>query len=533
VAQPLQWMISLFDGLTGPASKITSSVETMSGAMEKAHRTTGGFESGLTKLSSGLNVAGRAFDVVSRAAHVTFDVLGEIGKNRATQGIFEDMLGADEGAGVLSWLGQIRKSTAFTRDQLEGLAQPLAEFFKGDDLKRVIVAGLDVGRGDINRTTAALDAFAKVASTGKISSKAFKTLGLTGPDFERLGAGAGGEASITTARLLSMIAGKNASGKLGDRSLQASDTLDAKINQLRGAPGELWEKLSDSPALPRITAAIGKFTDVITSPAVIDSLARVLEKMGDQIPMVFEKLAELVERVDWAAVADGLGSIAGILARFGVGSAQKVATAVTGTNESGEKVGFFSRLSAAASSINPLAMFLGGDIDSGAQKDIAKKQGQDVVAGFMEGITLARQAFGLRGVGAAMGADVHQGVAQELEIKSPSRVLRQIGWQTVEGFALGIESQAGRVGSVLDRAFGVEVPPIDLRTASAFAIDDVAAASSLNGNGRPAVSFAWSGDVVIQGSATPEERKAIGDEFEERARAVYRGLIEEFGLEGA
>lgn len=363
MAEPLAWMITLFDKMSGPATKISKSLgwldtsmhatEKSTATLEKAQlaeavasrkqalelprlqmelskldkelsgvgeTTRAGFmsgaESGLTKLSSGLNVAGAVLRVVGRVAHGVVDALGEIGANQATQGIFEDLLGKSEGGAILDWLGKIQMKTAFTRDTLEELTQPLAEFFSGDQLKAVLVAGLDVGRGSIERTHAALEALTKVASTGKISGKSFKTLGLTASnEFKNLKGGDAGEASITVNRLLQLMAAKTG-GKLGSRSEQAGGTMAAALEHFRGIPGALFEALSSSDVLPRITAAINSLTASLTSPRLIEGLTKLIERMSAGLPGLIERVSKAISEVDWIAVADGLQSILGLIGRF-------------------------------------------------------------------------------------------------------------------------------------------------------------------------------------------------------------------------
>lgn len=512
MAQPLSFLIELFDKMSGPADKISGATDHLGESIEKVHHKLGGLESGWTKFNEKLELGKKGFEAASWAGEKIVGVLEAIGENQATQGIFKDILGDEEGEGVLKWLGKIRTSTAFTRDQLEGLAQPLAEFFKGDDLKNVIVAGLDVGRGSIERTTMALDAFAKVASTGKISSRAFKTLGLSGPEFKALGAGDAGEASVTVDRLLSMIAAKSG-GQLGGRSLQASDTVAGRLNQLKGAPQELWEKLADSPALPKITAAIAKLTDSLTSERTIGAFAGIIEKLGSKLPAAierapevidhivvgFEHLAAIVEKVwgIWDAgggvidrSADKLGVFAYTIPGQIIGALLQLGDWVTGGWTSKIATGIVDGLTAEFSFIT----------------DAFKKLGEAAWDGFK---------WGLNAPGRAAGAvedwadGIIGSVRSTLQIQSPSKVMERLGRYTAEGFANGLDS--GGMGAF----------------SSAFAVDDVATSSRFNrGAGGISISF---GDIIVHGGG--KDAGEIGDMLEQRVRDTVRDLLDEYGLE--
>lgn len=508
MANPLSFLIELFDKMSGPANKISGSVNTMADSIERAHDKVGGFESTWTKLHSGLEVGRRGFEMVRGVAEGVVGVLEEIGQNQATQGIFEDILGKDEGRGVLDWLGKIRNSTAFTRDQLEGLTQPLIEFFKGDQLKNVVVAGLDVGRGSMARTEAALDTFAKVASTGKISSRAFKTLGLTTDAFKKLGAGDAGEASITIDKLLSMIAAKSG-GQLGGRALQSSNTVAAKLNQIRGWTGELWERLSDSPALPRIVESLDKLGRTLTSEEVIGGLANLLEKMGEKLPDAISAAADLVTSL--TPILRGVGAVL-----TWVGEAFSTAGTVIGEQAARIYLYFEGLFEGIA------AIFNGGsvldavwkmitnlfDILTAPARTMFSIIGQSMVDGLVEGIT---GAFGAVKDAVVGLADSTVGWFKEkLGIASPSKVMMRLGGYTAEGFALGLESGAGRV----DGAFSAVL--------SAPAVE-----AGAGGGGRGSLSVSF-GDIIVQGGG--KDSRGLGEELRQAVRQAVRDVIDEYGL---
>lgn len=508
MANPLSFLIELFDKMSGPATKISGSVDHMADSIEKAHERVDGFESRWTKLNEKLELGHRGFELVKGVAEGAIDILEEIGKNQATQGIFEDILGKDEGRGVLDWLGKIRTSTAFTRDQLEDLAQPMAEFFRGDKLKNVIVAGLDVGRGDLARTQAALDTFAKVASTGKISARAFKTLGLTTDAFKKLGAGDAGEANIGVDKLLSMIAEKSG-GQLGGRALQSSNTVAGKLNQIRGWTGELWERLSDSPALDHIVESLDKLGRTLTSEEVIGGLANLLEKMGEKLPDAISAAADLI--ISLTPILRGVGAVLGWIS-------EAFNTAGTIIGEQAARIylyfeGFAEALMAIfggeGSVITAVWKMITNlyDILTAPAKAYFSIIGEAMMDGLVGGITgaLGRVEDAVVGV-----ADSVVGWFKEkLGIASPSRVMMRLGGYTAEGFALGLEGGSGRIDDAFSATLGA--PTVDA-----------------GGGGRGGLTVTF-GDIIVSGAG--KDAKCIGEDLRQVVRQAIRDAAAEYGLE--
>lgn len=509
MAQPLSFLIELFDKMSGPAKAAAGGLDGLGGSLDKTGKKIRDHESGWTRLAHQIEVGRAAFEVVRGAAEGALGILEKIGENQATQGIFEDLLGKNEGKDFLDWLGKIRTSTAFTRDQLEGLSQPLAEFFKGDQLRNVLVAGLDVGRGSIERTAAVLDAFNKVAATGKISSKAFKTLGLVDPGtFKKLGPGDAGEASMTVERLLQLIADKSG-GQLGGRSLQASDTVAARVNQLKNWQGELWEKLSDSPALPKITAAIGKLTEALTSDKVINGLADVLDKMAGGLPDFLDRISKFVNETDWTSVANGLVKIIEALGNLG-GTGINVVRTVGLFGAQENKTEDEQLKQAGWGWLKRKVFYTWEERDAALARVRGQGVGEQYTAGMQAGMDAGKKAIST--AGEACGQAAAAGASVALQIQSPSKVMERLGRYTAEGFAVGIEGGAGRVEGALASTLSADV------------------ASSKGGAGRGGSLSLSFGDINVQGGQQASAGE-LGDVFADRVRTIARDLIEDYGLE--
>ena len=511
--QPLNFLIALFDKMSGPATAASTAMDALSHSIEKAHKHVGGFESKWTKLNSALELGKKGFEVVRGVAEGALGILERVGEQQATQGIFEDVLGKSEGRALLDWLAKIQRSTGFAKDALEGLTQPLLEQFKGGELRRVLVAGLDIGRGDLGRTREALDALMKVQSAGgKMKIGGFRALGLQAPEGFKAAKGVGGEAevAITLEKLLAMVAEKSG-GQLGSRAILSSTTVAAQLAHLRGAPAALWDKLADSPALPKITDAIGKLTDALTSDKLVNGLASLVEKMATGLPEFLDKLGTFVRDTDWTAVAAGLVKVIEALAKIAGFGGKVVGPLVGGQEEMlsrrREQSGALERAGHGV-----IYRFLLGDTGIGGEetaKQLAYEAGHGVGSSYADGIRASES----RATGAAESIALASigGIREKLGAHSPSRVMMQLGGYAGEGFALGLEGKQGRIDGALS---------------AAVAIDDVAARSRYNGRGPVTVTF---GDIIINGAG--KDTATIGDELEQRIRNGVRDALEEYGLE--
>lgn len=313
-------------GAAGAAVKLATAQGKVTDATSKASASSEGFWAQLkggASVAAGVAVAfGGVAYAIGRTGVSMFEAAAAQDRlNRA----FAGSLGG-KGAGAQAYLGRVAGSTELTAPQLQKLALPLARQGLGaDDMQRLIPAALDVQAegGDAAR---AIEVFSKIASTGKIEGEAFAALNLNAEaTLRRIGSqvGINDPAKVTAAisagqikseailnGVLLSIAG---TGSLGDKAAEAAKSPAAAINKLENVWDTLFSKLAASPALPVITAALGRFTEILTSPAVINGMAR-----------FFDKIGEAVGRINWEAVASGIEGLINLLAKFGVGAAESV-----------------------------------------------------------------------------------------------------------------------------------------------------------------------------------------------------------------
>lgn len=520
MAAPLNFLIELFDKLTGPSNKMSDSLDKLGGNLDKMKGFLAGAESGLTKLASGLHVAHAGFELIRGAGEGALSFLEKIGDNQATQGIFEDMLGKEGGAGLLDWLGRIQGKTAFVRDQLETLAQPLGEFIKDiPTIQKVTIAALDVGRGNFARSAAAVEVFSKLASTGKIKIGAFRALGLNAPEGFKAAGGVGSEAEIgfSIERLVGMIADKS-EGILGSRAVKSSETIAAKLNHLRNWDGELLEKLSNSSSLDKIISSLGKLSDTLTAPKFIDSLASIVEKMAGGLPDFLDKLAAFVTTTDWAAVADGFGKFFDVAVKFATFFTGTVADADRANDRDAGTLGkaslgggrklYFQQPDIDAQVANSgmswweRFIYPTGDQERLAARKLEEKftnLGTNSGTSFQFGFNAALVGVGNAGAGTVL-ADFAG--PQGIDAHSPSRKFMQLGKYAAEGLAIGFDS------------------------GPAIAVEDATVSGGRGGRGG-SVSITF-GDIIIDGAG--KDARGLGEELKQVMRDTARDLIDEYGL---
>lgn len=375
MAGPIRFAIDLFDRVSGPANKASDSLDKLGGTIDKTAAASSAMDK--ATLKSKVSIANKALEVprlqkrleklneelangskathrftegwatkltaVTTAGTAAFNVLSGLGsaafsageklleagaKQDRTNRIFKNLLG-ESGPAVQKYLRSVTGSTEMTTNQLEELVIPLARQFGPDQIKRLLPAALDVQArgGDANQAAAI---FAKIASTGKIEGEGFGALGLKAPDaLKVIGKIAGitdtkaikqaieqgkiGADAIMEGVLVSIARG----GKLGDAAVEAATSPSAALNRFRNLSETIFSRLADSPALPKLTAALDKVVAALTSDKAIAVFSKFVED-----------IANAVAEVDWAAAAKGAVEVIDKILSF-AGSAKGIVNVAT------------------------------------------------------------------------------------------------------------------------------------------------------------------------------------------------------------
>jgi tape measure domain-containing protein len=372
MAAPLEWVFKLTDKMSAPAKQINEALAKTDVVTKAAEKSTKGLDAAQTtaaqsaaQLSAAQNKVADATAKADAAGTGWWARLGPIGKGAtvaaagmvaigaaaagAAVSMFEAAAAQDklnrafagslggQGRGAQGYLRGIAGATELTRPQLEQLALPLARQGLGAGaLERLIPAALDV-QADGGSAAQAVEIFSKIASTGKIEGEAFKALNLNAEAaLTKIGArvGMSNVADVKKAieagqirsndileGLLSSIAGE---GMLGDKAVAAAKSPSAALNRFRNIQETVLSQLAESKALPTLTAALDKFTAVLTSDRTVNGVSA-----------FFTRVADAIDKVDWEKAGsavlgalDAFAKIGEIAIKLGLGAAGTVAQTV-------------------------------------------------------------------------------------------------------------------------------------------------------------------------------------------------------------
>lgn len=244
------------------------------------------------------------------------DAFKAIGKEQERIAGYDLTLGKGGSATAREDIERFSKQTAFSASQNTDMMLPLFRAgLKGQDARSTYAAALDLaaGRGkgsDQGAVNEAVELFAKIQQKGGVTSKQLAGIGLGEtnlPAFykdlgkylhisakeaeKRAGEAGGVDPTILRDRIFAAIE-KQQGGKLGTGAERAGSSLFGMWNKLKELPEDFFEKLVNSPAIPRITKAVAgileKFDpDGPTGQRIIASLGSMFERIAGWIESTF------------------------------------------------------------------------------------------------------------------------------------------------------------------------------------------------------------------------------------------------------
>lgn len=201
------------------------------------------------------------------------------------------------------------KQTAFSPSQNMDMMLPLFRAgLKGQEARTAYAAALDLaaGRGkgsDKGAVSDAVELFAKIQQKGGITTKQLSSVGLgeynvpafykdlgkylhiSAKEAEKRAATPGGiDPSILQDRLFAAIE-KQQGGKLGTGAEMAGSSLFGMWNKLKELPEDFFEKLVNSPAIPKLTKAVSTILEKLdpsspTGQLIVESLEKMFTRLG-------------------------------------------------------------------------------------------------------------------------------------------------------------------------------------------------------------------------------------------------------------
>lgn len=327
----------------------------------------------------------------------------------------------------------------------------------------------------------ALSAFQRMHAQGHLDARSAMRLGLGVQDFAQLPQFQGqskkaiakalqdGNGKVSENDILNMIVSHTGEKAIGERAADASQLLLNRMTNLKELPEQFYEKLGRTDATKRLSSAIG---DILEK---LDPDSPTGKRIFGTLENVFNELTDMVEGVDWDSVGESI-----------VDALDMVVPALKTVESIAEAAwDVFKGWVSAFDAISEI--FPGGKIDAKTvpktkaedalddkyeiQKaqlramrkggkaafdihDAAQELGAASADGFAAGMDKASSVNVERAAG-DMADRAEQTPRRKLKIRSPSRVMEDIGEMVGEGFALGLEGVGPRVEDAVDTTFRI------------------------------------------------------------------------------
>lgn len=404
--------------------------------------------------------------------------------------------GERAGAQNRGWLAEFSKKTEFSEGQSEGAFVDLKRVGTTDQqTKLAMKAAADIAAVSKNKDEAfatTIEAFARLQRTDKISNRTLAPLGLGEKDFAALPQFKGmnkkqisaqvEKGSVSRNDLYALIMARAGEKAIGEKAAANADLLGTKLSKLSELPERFYKKLADTKAIGVLSGALDGILNKL------DPESPTGKKIGGFIEETFGKAASFLDGIDVPAKIDlmtdafrGFLDIAGPIFRFAAHELEGIAYLV------GRITGHIR--SAADQNKNNIAeVHLKTEVDTyrtmqkygggTTEGDLAHKvRLGDISKEFSDAGAFDEAADRMRAAGkgaadglaggmeasepkvAAAGGDMAEAAPRaakhKLKQHSPSRVFEEIGMQTAEGFAVGLEGGAGRVGDAMDSTINI------------------------------------------------------------------------------
>jgi len=422
------------------------------------------------EFAEGLGVA-LAYEVVEKVV----DKVKELGEEivhagamaERTEKSFKLLLGEEGGEHLLEYLEEIHNHTEFTLERLQALAAGFIRVgFAGQGLRYAVAAAADLAalpEGNLDQAAFALE---QIKRTGHVDNRTLRGVGAGEKDFladlaVRTGKSAATlkkemekgtlDADQALAALYDLI--RKRTGKaLGDPAEAMSKTMGATITHFKEVPEELYKQIAKSPAFERLNAFIKDLTERLDPKTplgmrffesidksltkFVDALAKIdMGKFIDDVGRLIEKLPALVNLL--IKLTEAVLAFAKVEAwafeHTLVG--QMIADALRPKSPAFDADKLHRSAQAA------LGLPAGGPAGPGGASGDAyirgrlfgKAMGEGAVEGLEETTPKVRDAT------TEMGEAAHGGMKKEIKAESPSKVFKNLGEMSGEGYLEGLD----------------------------------------------------------------------------------------------
>lgn len=553
-AEALEFQILLTESFSSGLAPAVKSLDRFDKKLNDTQKSVGRF-------GSNLNFGGMDFGALERGGRFfTFDLAQGLGM---VVGAIEKVI-----SGFASLTKSIVKTAAEAQDlnlaielnvgkdkasQVQALADQISATTRADDdtVKKAILPLLDIGVNDIdqldNLVTAALDlaarrgqsseaiseslaSFQKLALKGEVDARALRQLGIGEASFftnladllgttqenaEKL-AKAGKVASETLMSVALDELANREGGALGPGALRGAETLGGTLERLSNATGNMFKQIANGDGMKAIQAALSRIVDVMTGPAgtkFVNSIDKLLGRLGEVITP---------DRIEGflTAISDGVTWVVDKLTNAQPGDISWLDKFVIGVQASVKVLGvLWDVISAVAGALGWLVdNFVGfftwmSDLGNKITEATAEI-GTNIWKGLVDGISGGIDA--VKGAVSGLGDGAIASLKNLLGIASPSKVMADLGLNTAEGFAIGIQ----RGDSAVEEATRQTIVDTVMQPAKAGAGGRV-----LGGGG----SFTFRFETTIAPAAGTDAEE-IARTVAQQQRIEFVRLLDEIGL---
>ena len=468
--------------------------------------------------------------------------------------------GGEAGENVRKWVEANAKFSEFTEAQNEAAYLRLRRFGVGNEK-----AGLYMKAAEDLAAMAApgeregvynegLEAFARLSAKGRLDARSAMRLGIGVEDLKTLPGFAGlsnekvwqkaEKTNLDENTLLNLIVRHTGEKALGERAADASQLLLTKFTKLSELPELFYKRLGETGATKKlsqeidvildkldpesasgkrifgaletafnsITTAIGEIdfesiADTITND-VLPAVTKMISLINPAINVIDKTMTGL--HVLWRAGSDPLGAAGDVIAGKGIRKSALEQLGEQGRLPSQQDQPSLLKDLTGVTFVN---RYLGGNYlrNTVLNPEWWHTSGKAAGEGYAQGMNEA--GAGVTDAAMSMGESSHESLMSSIDAHSPSRLFAKAGGFAAEGYALGIEAGADRIGDAMDSTF--RVPADSFGTAAASGI-------------RSSQVTITIGDIIVQGGNTaPETVSAIREELRRSLRADFVDLLEQ------
>ena len=295
--------------------------------------------------------------------------------------------------------------------------------------------------------------------------------------------------------------------KLGEKAKEFQDTtVTGALDKVKNRWDSLVKSINGGPLGERLVAVLNRISEALNPDGGGKGIIETMDKIVGMASKVYDGVKPLMDAFG-AGFGDGFGKALGDVMEFvnliGIGSSSS-ADFASGLKWVGQSLGELAVGTIAV--IGGLTWLTATIIEALVTLPAnAKSIGTQVINGLVDGFELMKGRL----VSAVTGIkDTVVGKLRSmLQIQSPSRVMRQLGSYTAEGFAQGVDGGAPDVASAARSGM---VDPVIRATVQA------------PGGGRGGSTIAAGAiQIVVQGGGDAE---AIAREVEARLRSLLLGM---------